>query len=65
MAEKTVVSDASPLIGLAAAGGFELLLRLFGAVTVTSTVRREVAKSLGVQVTGAAGILLIARKPDW
>ncbi len=48
MAEKTVFSDASPLIGLAAAGGFELLLRLFGKITVTSTVRREVAAGHGM-----------------
>lgn len=43
MAQKTVFSDASPLIGLAAAGGFELLRRLFGTITVTRAVRDEVA----------------------
>lgn len=48
MAEKTVFSDASPLIGLAAAGGFGLLHRLFGRITVTSTVRREVAAGRGL-----------------
>jgi predicted nucleic acid-binding protein len=42
MAERVVVSDASPLIGLAAAGGFELLRELFGTLTITATVRREV-----------------------
>ena len=42
MAERFVAADASPLIGLAAAGGFDLLRRLFGRVTVTRSVRDEV-----------------------
>ena len=42
MAERVVLSDTSPLIGLAAAGGFGLLRDLFGTVTITATVRREV-----------------------
>lgn len=42
MAERLVASDASPLIGLAAAGAFHLLRQLFGKVTVTTTVRDEV-----------------------
>ena len=42
MAERLVVADASPLIGLAAAGSFDLLRRLFGRVTVTAAVRDEV-----------------------
>ena len=42
MAERLVVADASPLIGLAAAGAFDLLRRLFGRVTVTAAVRDEV-----------------------
>ena len=42
MAERLVVADASPLIGLAAAGAFDLLRQLFGKVTVTTKVRDEV-----------------------
>lgn len=48
MARKVVLSDASPLIGLAAAGGFNLLRKLFGTVTITATVRREVAAGKGL-----------------
>jgi predicted nucleic acid-binding protein len=40
--ERLVFGDASPLIGLAAAGGFGLLRRLFGALRVTASVRGEV-----------------------
>jgi predicted nucleic acid-binding protein len=40
--ERLVLSDASPLIGLAAADGFELLHRLFSVVSVTPEVRAEV-----------------------
>ena len=42
MAERLVVADASPLIGLAAAGAFHLLHNLFDQVTVTAAVRDEV-----------------------
>ena len=42
MAERLVAADASPLIGLAAAGGFDLLRRLFGRLVVTTQVRDEV-----------------------
>ena len=42
MAERLVAADASPLIGLAAAGAFHLLRKLFGRVTVASEVRDEV-----------------------
>lgn len=42
MAEDLVAADASPLIGLAAAGAFDLLRQLFGTVTVTAAVRAEV-----------------------
>ena len=42
MAERLVIADASPLIGLAAADAFDLLRRLFGRVTVTAAVREEV-----------------------
>ena len=48
MAEaRTVFSDASPLIALAGAGAFDLLRDLFGTVTVTSAVRREVLAGRG------------------
>jgi uncharacterized protein len=50
--EKLVLSDASPLIGLAAAGGFELLRRLLGSVSITQTVRDEVLA--GIDRPGAA-----------
>ena len=62
MAEKTVLSDASPLIGLAAAGGFELLRGLFGVLAVTATVRREVAA--GKAMPGA-GELSQAIRQGW
>lgn len=42
MAKELVVSDASTLIGLAAAEAFELLRGLFGQVTISTTVRDEV-----------------------
>ena len=42
MAKRFVAADASPLIGLAAAGAFDLLRRLFGQITVTTAVRDEV-----------------------
>lgn len=42
MASRLVVADASPLIGLAAAGAFDLLRRLFGQITITDSVRDEV-----------------------
>jgi predicted nucleic acid-binding protein len=38
-----VVADASPLIGLAAAGVFAVLRELFGTVTITRLVKDEVA----------------------
>ena len=42
MAERIVAADASPLIGLASAGAFDLLRELFNKVTVTAAVRDEV-----------------------
>ena len=42
MAERLVAADASPLIGLAAAGVFDLLRALFDRVTITAAVRDEV-----------------------
>ena len=42
MAQRLVAADASPLIGLASAGAFGLLRKLFVKVTVTTAVRDEV-----------------------
>ena len=42
MAARLVAADASPLIGLASAGAFGLLRKLFVKVTVTAAVRDEV-----------------------
>ena len=52
MAERIVAADASPLIGLAAAGGFDLLRRLFGRIVVTAQVRDEVLA--GGELPGAS-----------
>lgn len=41
-ADRLVISDASPLIGLAAAKRFDLLRRLYGRVVVTRAVLEEV-----------------------
>ena len=48
MDARLVAADASPLIGLAVAGGFELLHTLFGTVTVTVVVRDEVLAGGGL-----------------
>lgn len=40
--EKIVLSDASPLIGLAAADAFDVLRRLFKTISITDSVRSEV-----------------------
>jgi predicted nucleic acid-binding protein len=48
MDARLVAVDASPLIGLAAAGAFDLLRRLFGTVTVTAVVRDEVLAGDGL-----------------
>ena len=61
MAQKAVLSDASPLIGLAAAGGFELLRRLFGTLAVTATVRREVGAGRGMPGAGELSAAIRAR----
>jgi predicted nucleic acid-binding protein len=42
VARRLVVVDTSALIGLAAAGEFQLLPRLFGSVVITAAVRAEV-----------------------
>ena len=42
MERTLVIADASPLIGLASAGTFDLLRRLFGQITVTTVVRDEI-----------------------
>ena len=69
MAKRLVAADASPLIGLAAAGAFHLLRKLFGTVTVTAAVRDEVLA--GGELPGAhelaaavrAGWIKVARTP--
>lgn len=52
MAKRLVAADASPLIGLAAAGAFDLLRQLFGTITVTAAVHDEVMA--GKSLPGAA-----------
>ncbi len=42
MAHRLVAADASPLIGLAKAGAFNLLREMFQTITVTNVVRDEV-----------------------
>ena len=42
MERRIAIADASPLIGLASVGAFDLLRRLFGQVVVTAAVRDEV-----------------------
>ncbi|MDE0448671.1 MAG: hypothetical protein OXH96_18565 [Spirochaetaceae bacterium] len=59
MAERLVAADASPLIGLAAAGEFDLLRRLFGQLTITNTVRDEVLA--GADLPGAAELAAAIR----
>lgn len=67
--ERLVAADASPLIGLAAAGRFDLLREIFGTVTVTAAVRDEVMA--GGALPGArelkaairAGWIKVARAP--
>ena len=59
MAERLVAADASPLIGLAAAGGFDLLRRLFGQLAITHTVRDEVLA--GGDLPGAAELAAAIR----
>jgi predicted nucleic acid-binding protein len=57
MANRLIASDASPLIGLATAGVFDLALGLYGRVTVTRTVRDEImagGKLPGAQELSAA-----------
>ncbi len=44
MANRLVVADASPLIGLAVAGEFDLLRKLFGRIMITGSVRDEVLR---------------------
>jgi predicted nucleic acid-binding protein len=39
---RLIAADASPLIGLATAGAFDLLRELFGTVTITRLVKDEV-----------------------
>jgi predicted nucleic acid-binding protein len=39
---RPIAADASPLIGLAAAGAFDLLRELYGTVTITRLVKDEI-----------------------
>ena len=48
MDARLVAADASPLIGLAAAGAFGLLHKRFGTVTVTAVVRDEMLAGGGL-----------------
>jgi predicted nucleic acid-binding protein len=69
MAEDPIVlSDASPLIGLAAADCFDVLRDLFGEVCITESVRKEVTarKYLpgAAEVTRGIGNRWIRRLPD-
>ena len=59
MAERLVAADASPLIGLAATGAFDLLRRLFVRVTVTAAVRDEVLA--GGELPGASELAAAIR----
>jgi uncharacterized protein len=40
---RLIAADASPLIGLATAGAFDVLRELFGTVTITRLVKDEIA----------------------
>jgi predicted nucleic acid-binding protein len=60
MARPTVASDASPLIGLAAAGAFDLLRKLFGRIAATPAVRDEVLAGGGLP--GAAELAAAIRE---
>jgi predicted nucleic acid-binding protein len=51
VAQRLVVADASPLIGLAAAESFDLLRGLFGSVAITIAVHDEV--TAGQRLPGA------------
>jgi hypothetical protein len=51
--EETVLSDASWLIGLAAAGAFDVLPRLFKTIFVTESMRREVTVRDAAGISGA------------
>ena len=62
MERTLVIADASPLIGLASAGAFDLLRRLFGQVTVTTAVRDEVCA--GGERWGAAE-MRVAMDAGW
>ncbi|MBI1731232.1 MAG: DUF3368 domain-containing protein [Gammaproteobacteria bacterium] len=69
MAKRLVAADASPLIGLAAAGESGLLREFFGTVTITRAVHDEVMAGNGLpgaaELAGAiaAGWVEVARNP--
>jgi uncharacterized protein len=70
VADRLVAADASPLIGLAAAGAFELLRDLFGTITVTTAVRDELQAGAGrpgdkeLADGLAVGWVVVAATPD-
>ena len=59
MEERLVVSDASPLIGLASAGAFDLIRGLFVRITVTAAVHGEVMA--GGELPGARELAAAVR----
>ena len=58
MADRLVVADASPLIGLAIAGQFHLLRALFGQIRVPGAQRRGRAMSERINAVAASGFML-------
>ena len=62
MARKVVLADASPLIGLARAGGLPWLRKLYGTVSITRQVRGE---ATGVRELPGAVAIAAALKQGW
>ena len=66
MAEETIVlSDASPLIGLAAAGCFEVLRELFDTVHITESVRKEVTARKHLPGAAETRVLALSAFPQF
>jgi predicted nucleic acid-binding protein len=59
MAKRVVAAAASPLIGLAGAGAFDVPRRLFGAIVITEAVRAEVLA--GGELPGARELVATIR----
>lgn len=62
MARKIVLADASPLIGLARAGGLPWLRRLYKTISITKAVRGE---ATGVRELPGAVAIAAAIKQGW